>query len=387
MGLSLIQCVKSRFGITVLKNMFCAKMNPIMVILGTRPEAIKLAPVILQLKASDMPTVVCVTAQHRGMLDQALAVFDIKPDIDLDLMSRDQSLTLFASKALAAIDAQLDTIKPRMVLVHGDTTTALCAALAAFHRHIPVGHVEAGLRTGLIQNPWPEEANRIMIDRLATLHFAPTMANLVNLRQEFLVNNHVTGNTVVDAVRLAKDKIKENPPEITKWAHFQEPLVLVTSHRRESFGEGFVNICKAVRRLAVVFLPKFHFVYSVHQNPNVENIVEGFNWPHNVHLFKPFDYLSFLALMDQATLILTDSGGVQEEAACLGKRTIVMRVTTERIELVESGAVRLTGTDPEQIVSEALHQLQHVATTFPVSPYGDGHAAEKIVEAIQHFYA
>src|SRR5271157_745396 len=299
-------------------------VKEIAVIFGTRPEAIKLAPVVLALKANrNFYCHVCVTAQHRQMLDQVLRVFEIQPDVDLDLMRPDQTLSGFTARGLEAIDCYLAEEKPDLVLIQGDTTTVLCASLAAFYRRIPVGHIEAGLRTGNLHSPWPEEANRVLTSQLATLHFAPTANNRHNLIKEGVPteNIFVTGNTIIDALYLAITQIRKNPPIVPGLPEKflaslgSNPLVLITGHRRENIGTGFESICRAIRELALGF-PIVQFVYPVHLNPNIRRTVMidlGKYTLPNVHLIEPLSYLPFIALMDRAALILTDSGGVQEE--------------------------------------------------------------------------
>jgi UDP-N-acetylglucosamine 2-epimerase (non-hydrolysing) len=384
----------------------------ISVIFGTRPEAIKLAPVILLLKKEpDIQCHVCVTGQHRQMLDQVLEVFEITPDADLNLMLPNQSLGGLTARAMEALDKYLAVEKPDLVLVQGDTTTVLCAALAAFYHKIPVGHVEAGLRTGNMQSPWPEEANRVLATRLATLHFAPTETNRENLLQEGVPENQiiVTGNTVIDALFLALEKVRRHPPQIPGLPDFLQPsslgqqvpplpsrLVLITGHRRENFGDGFENICCAIAKLAGRF-PDVHFVYPVHLNPNVREPVQrilGLASPNvkiqNVHLIEPLSYLPFVALMNRATLILTDSGGVQEEAPSLGKPVLVMRDTTERPEAVTAGTVKLVGTSVEAIYAETARLLTDSAACEQMrrthNPYGDGMAAPRIVEGCRRLF-
>ena len=317
-------------------------------IFGTRPEAIKLAPVILALKANpQFECHVCVTAQHREMLDQVLDVFEIKPDVDLNLMQPNQTLAGLTAKAITAIDAYLTDYKPDMVIVQGDTTTVFCAALCAFYHKIPVGHVEAGLRTGNKYSPFPEEANRVLATHLSTLHFAPTAKSKDNLIKEGIAPDKIfiTGNTVIDALYLVLDKIKANPPAIPELPEdlikSNRPLVLITGHRRENFGEGFQNICQAIAHLADNY-PQTDFVYPVHLNPNVRKPVFDLLSKHkNIYLIEPVSYLPFVALMNRATIILTDSGGIQEEAPSLGKPVLVMRETTERPETVDAGTCSL----------------------------------------------
>jgi UDP-N-acetylglucosamine 2-epimerase (non-hydrolysing) len=362
-------------------------------IFGTRPEAIKLAPVILALKADGhFDCRVCVTAQHREMLDQVLEVFDIRPDVDLNLMQPNQTLAGLTAKAITAIDGYLTEEKPDMVIVQGDTTTVFCAALCAFYHKIPVGHVEAGLRTWNKYSPFPEEINRVLATHLSTLHFAPTNKSRDNLIKEGISADKifVTGNTVIDALYLALDKIKANPPVIPNLPEGimenGQPLVLITGHRRENFGEGFKNICSAIKTLAKQF-PKVSFVYPVHLNPNVQEPVYNLlSKQKNIHLIEPLGYLPFVALMNRATIILTDSGGVQEEAPSLGKPVLVMRETTERPEAVDAGTVKLVGTDPALICSEAENLLNSTVAYEAMSrahnPYGDGKAAERIIKLL-----
>lgn len=383
------------------------KCMKIAVILGTRPEAIKLAPVILALKReSDIECCVCATGQHRQMLEQVLAVFGITPDENLRVMQPNQTLGGVTARAIAALDRYLDEEKPDLVLVQGDTTTVFCAALAAFYHKIPVGHVEAGLRTGNLQAPWPEEANRVLTSRLATLHFAPTASARQNLLREGVSDAKitVTGNTVIDALFLALEKVQANPPVIPNLPDTLKPftnsqngvprMVLITGHRRENFGIGFENICRAIAELAHRFKDT-SFVYPVHLNPNVQEPVMRLLGQHgkadcplqNVHLLEPLPYLAFVGLMARATLILTDSGGVQEEAPSLGKPVLVMRETTERPEAVTAGTVRLVGTDREKIVTEVSRLLTdreaYEIMARAHNPYGDGYAASRIVEVCQ----
>lgn len=360
-------------------------------IFGTRPEAIKLSPLILAMKDHpDLEPHVCVTGQHRQMLDQVLEVFGVVPDVDLDLMLPNQTLGELTARSIYAIDAYLKEHKPDMVLVQGDTTAVFCAALCAFYHRIPVGHVEAGLRTWNKFSPFPEELNRVLATRLADLHFAPTNTSRDNLIKEGVALDRifVTGNTVIDALHLALERIKANPPAIPglppETMTNGHPLVLITGHRRESFGEGFRNICLAIAELAQQ-LPSAEFVYPVHLNPNVREPVFSLldNMP-NIHLIDPLGYLSFVALMNRAKIILTDSGGVQEEAPSLGKPVLVMRETTERPEAVAMGTVRLVGTDSYAIVSNVSMLMTDRASyeqmANAVNPYGDGKAAGRIIK-------
>ena len=397
----------------------------ISVIFGTRPEAIKLAPVIRALqKESWCDCRVCVTGQHRQMLDQVLEVFQIEPDTDLALMRHDQTLGGLTARAIEALDTYLASEKPDLVLVQGDTTTVFCATLAAFYRHIPVGHVEAGLRTWNLQAPWPEEANRVLTSRLATLYFAPTETARQNLLKEGVSsrNIHVTGNTVIDALFLALERVRKSPPRIPGLPDFLQcsalnatlpthgnqlstnppRLVLITGHRRENFGRGFESICEAIAELARKF-PETHFVYPVHLNPNVREPVQRIlgrrhsksgtgsrkSQISNVHLIEPLPYLPFVALMDRATLILTDSGGVQEEAPSLGKPVLVMRETTERPEAVAAGTVKLVGTDKAKIVRRATELVANASArevmSQAINPYGDGKAASRITGVCRAF--
>lgn len=359
------------------------------VVFGTRPEAIKLAPVIAKLRSRpDVECRVYVTAQHRQMLDQVLEAFSVRPDVDLNLMRASQSLNEFMSVALAGLDRVLETEAPHFVLVQGDTTTALAGALAAFHRHIPVGHVEAGLRSGNLNAPWPEEANRTLITRIATLHFAPTARNRELLLAEGVDASRVrvTGNTVVDALELVCGQLRNHPPDIPGLHLNGERLVLITGHRRESFGAGFEAICDAIGRLARRF-PGTVFVYPVHLNPMVREPVNRLLGDlDNVRLIQPLPYLAFLFLMSQAVLVLTDSGGIQEEAPTLGKPVLVMRETTERTEAIEAGIARLVGVDCDQIEHEAVRLLTDPEELQRMecgrNPFGDGHASERIVDAV-----
>ena len=367
----------------------------ITIIFGTRPEAIKLCPVVLALKADPaFLCKVCVTGQHREMLQQVLDVFGVVPDKDLALMRPNQTLGGLTSRAIAAIDEYLAEEKPDIVMVQGDTTTVLAGALAAFYHHIPVAHVEAGLRTWNIESPWPEEANRVLTTRLAKWHFCPTENNKANLLKEGVPEKdiYVTGNTVIDALLMAKENVKANPPAIDGLPNglmaSNERMVLITGHRRENFGEGFENICTAIKNLAERF-PATHFVYPVHLNPNVREPVErilGAYRGKNVHLIAPQSYLPFVALMNRAYLILTDSGGVQEEAPSFGKPVLVMRDTTERPEAVAAGTVKIVGTARESIESEAIRLLtdeqEYAKMKMAINPYGDGMAVKRILNSL-----
>ncbi|MBV7486186.1 non-hydrolyzing UDP-N-acetylglucosamine 2-epimerase [Bordetella sp. BOR01] len=367
----------------------------ILTVFGTRPEAIKMAPLVNAL--SNHPNIesyVCVTAQHREMLDQVLKLFEIKPDFDLNIMRPGQDLFSITTDILNGIKSVLSDIKPDYVLVHGDTSTTLAASLASFYSRIPVGHVEAGLRTRNIRSPWPEEANRQITGVLADLHFAPTEQARQNLRQERKPEDRifVTGNTVIDALLSVKTKI-ENDTVLLKQFSDQfsflaedRKVVLITGHRRENFGGGFENICTAIADLAKVY-PQMDFVYPVHLNPNVREpvnrLLRGFK---NVHLVEPLDYLPFVYLMRRSFLILTDSGGIQEEAPSLGKPVLVMRDTTERPEAVAAGTVRMVGTDAARIVQSVKdltdNEIEYKKMAYAHNPYGDGTASLQIVQAL-----
>jgi UDP-N-acetylglucosamine 2-epimerase len=363
-------------------------------IFGTRPEAIKLSPVILAMKDErSLAPHICVTGQHREMLDQVLEVFGIVPDVDLALMRHNQTLGELTARSISALDGYLQQHKPDMVLVQGDTTTVLCAALCAFYHRIPMGHVEAGLRTWNKFSPFPEEINRVVATCLADLHFAPTRTSRENLLKEGVASDRilVTGNTVIDALGLALARVHASMPVIpglpTEIMASGRPLILITGHRRESFGEGFRNICLAIATLAERF-PLSDFVYPVHLNPNVREPVFTLlaNRP-NVHLIDPVGYLPFVALMNRATIILTDSGGVQEEAPSLGKPVLVMREMTERPEAVAMGTVKLVGTDVGAIVNGVSTLMtdrpSYERMANAVNPYGDGRASQRIVTSIK----
>ena len=372
-------------------------MKKVMLVFGTRPEAIKMAPLVKEFQKypDDFQTIVCVTAQHRQMLDQVLNLFDIVPDFDLDVMKPGQNLYEVTSNILLGLQGVFEEVKPNIVLVHGDTTTTLATSLAAFYQKIAVGHVEAGLRTHNIYSPWPEEGNRQVTSRLATYHFAPTHESGSNLLKENVdtANMIVTGNTVIDALLSVVSKIKsdntlEDELKIlisNKGYEINESkkLVLVTGHRRENFGQGFLDICTALKELALKY-PNSDIVYPVHLNPNVQKPVnEILSDVDNVFLIDPLDYEPFVYLMSRAYFILTDSGGIQEEAPSLGKPVLVMRDTTERPEALEAGTVRLVGTDVEKILKEAVKlfedEQEYKAMSKSHNPYGDGKACEKIV--------
>jgi UDP-N-acetylglucosamine 2-epimerase (non-hydrolysing) len=372
-----------------------SSVKKVLLVFGTRPEAIKMAPLFLLL-SNDSRFIVelCVTAQHRDMLDQVLNLFAIRPNYDLNVMRPNQSLAGLTSSILTGLDPILEASKPDFVLVHGDTTTTLVATMAAFYRRIPVGHVEAGLRTGDLYSPWPEEANRKLTATLAALHFAPTKAARANLLTEGVPESRivVTGNTVVDALLLARQRLcaeDVTSAQIASKFSFlrsKSDLVLITGHRRESFGEGFRHICEAIRILALD-LPEADFIYPVHLNPNVrEPVHRALSSLQNVYLIEPQDYLPFVFLLNRARVILTDSGGIQEEAPSLSKPVLVMRDTTERPEAVAAGTVKLVGTDTERIVRGVKTLLKdssaYAQMTAATNPYGDGHASERIVEAL-----
>lgn len=371
-------------------------MIKILTVFGTRPEAIKMAPLVHALAAAEgIEAKVCVTAQHREMLDQVLALFEITPDYDLNIMKPGQSLYDISSQILLGMKPVLEDFKPDMVLVHGDTSTTFAASLAAFYQQIKVGHVEAGLRTGNIYSPWPEEANRKLTGVLTELHFAPTETSKANLLKENINPGQVavTGNTVIDALLWVKAKLVKDPQltaTLGDGFEFLDPskkLILVTGHRRESFGGGFENICEALATLAKQH-SDIQIVYPVHLNPNVREPVNRILANvSNVHLIEPQDYLPFVYLMDKANIILTDSGGIQEEAPSLGKPVLVMRDTTERPEAVLAGTVKLVGTNAQVIIDAVTELLENDNTYQTMSkahnPYGDGQACEKIINKIK----
>ena len=382
----------------------------VLIVFGTRPEAIKMVPVIKELeKTASLMPIVCVTGQHREMLDQVLHIFKIKPDYDLEIMKSGQDLFDITSRIILGMRDILRKVKPDMVLVHGDTTTSMAAALSAFYERIPVGHVEAGLRTYNVFSPWPEEMNRQLTGRLATLHFAPTEKSRENLLAEGINNNHiiVTGNTVIDTLYSVSTKLvsgydfyENAKKELTNAGYDLDrigngrKIVLITGHRRENFGEGFISICRAIDTLAAKF-PNVDFVYPMHLNPNVRNsintVFSGRNTkPDNLFLIEPLQYLSFVLMMKEANIVLTDSGGIQEEAPGLGKPVLVMRDTTERPEAVVAGTVKLVGTDKDAIVSAVSELLTDQATYLKMSnavnPYGDGLAASRIKDTLVAYF-
>jgi UDP-N-acetylglucosamine 2-epimerase (non-hydrolysing) len=367
-------------------------MRTVLVILGTRPEAIKLAPLILHLRSrpAEFRAVVCVTAQHRGMLDQVLRIFRIQPDYDLDLMLPGQTLFQSTSRILAGLEPVFDAARPDIAIVQGDTTTTLCGALAAFYKNVPVGHVEAGLRSGDLRQPFPEEMNRVLASRVTTLHFAATAWAADNLQKEGIPANSilVTGNTGIDAVLHIRDELERGvltaPDRPTHDP--AKKLIVVTAHRRESFGPGFDRICAALVRLAE--RDDVRIIYPVHPNPNVQSAVDRhLRGRPNVVLIEPLDYVSFVDLMRRAYLLITDSGGIQEEGPSLGKPILVLREKTERPEAVLAGTVRLVGTDEDAIVREASTLLDdpeaYRAMARRHNPYGDGHASPRIADALR----
>ena len=369
----------------------------VLTVFGTRPEAIKMAPLVHALaRDPHFEAKVCVTAQHREMLDQVLKLFSIVPEYDLNIMQPGQGLTEITCRILEGLKPVLESFKPDVVLVHGDTTTTMAASLAAFYQRIPVGHVEAGLRTGDLSSPWPEEGNRTLTGHLATYHFAPTETSRQNLLRENIADNRitVTGNTVIDALFWVRDRVLSDEAlhnELTQRYPFLangKKMILVTGHRRESFGRGFEQICHALAEIAANN-PDVQIVYPVHLNPNVSEPVKRIlGYVENVILIEPQDYLPFVWLMNRAWLILTDSGGIQEEAPSLGKPVLVMREMTERPEAVSAGTVCLVGTDSQRIVNEVTRLLQdesaYQAMSRAHNPYGDGHACHRILSALKN---
>ena len=379
-----------------------------MLVFGTRPEAIKMAPLVKEFQKypDDFETIVCVTGQHREMLDQVLHIFDIKPDYDLNIMKQGQDLYDVTARVLTGMRDVLKESHPDVVLVHGDTTTSTAAALAAFYQQIPVGHVEAGLRTHNIYSPWPEEMNRQITGRIATYDFAPTPLSRENLLKENVSDDKitVTGNTVIDALYWVVDKIKSDKnldselEGILKSAGYDvnrltegKKLVLITGHRRENFGDGFINMCTAIKDLTKKY-PDVDFVYPMHLNPNVRRPIhqvfgEDLNNFGNMFFIEPLEYLSFVYLMEKSTIVLTDSGGIQEEAPGLGKPVLVMRDTTERPEALDAGTVKLVGTDYDKIVNEVSILLDDATAyekmSMAVNPYGDGKACGRIVNNLK----
>ena len=371
-------------------------MKQVLFIFGTRPEAIKLCPVVrhMQELQNGIAVKVCVTAQHRAMLDQVLACFAVTPDYDLNLMTPGQTLAQITGRALSALDPLLVEHTPDMVVVQGDTTTTMAGALAAFYRRIPVAHVEAGLRTGDLDQPFPEELNRLVTGRLAALHFAPTVGSRRNLLVEGIPGERVlvTGNSGIDAVLHVAGLLErgEIPAPAWPWLDPSKKLIVVTAHRRESFGEGIIHICEALAELAG--RGDVQIVYPVHRNPNVlDPVTRGLGGRPNIVLIDPLDYTAFVDLMRRAWLLITDSGGIQEEAPSLGKPVLVMRERTERPEAVDAGTVKLVGTDPRKIVGEATRLLddepEYRRRSRIHNPYGDGQASERIAGAIADWFA
>lgn len=382
-------------------------MIKVMLVFGTRPEAIKMAPIIKELSRypDRITPIVCVTAQHREMLDQVLSIFDIHPDYDLNIMKGGQDLYDITSAVLTGMREVLTENKPDIILVHGDTTTSTAAALAAFYKQIPVGHVEAGLRTRQMYSPFPEEINRQITSRITSFHFAPTEQSAQNLRSEMVDAEKIfiTGNTVIDALHIASEKIAENEEtrqeieqtllkaglsasSLESWESGSRKMILITGHRRENFGQGFVHICQSIQKLASTY-PNIDFVYPVHLNPQVQSpVYEYLSKQSNIYLIAPQEYLSFIWLMKHAYLILTDSGGIQEEAPGLGKPVLVMREMTERPEAVKAGTVELVGTDPERIVGAFRRLIDNKEAyekmSQTINPYGDGKAAKRISEIL-----
>ena len=378
-----------------------------MLVFGTRPEAIKMAPLVkeFQKRPESFNTIVCVTGQHRQMLDQVLQLFEITPDYDLNIMKQGQDLYDVTARVLTGMRDVLKEVQPDVVLVHGDTTTSTAAALAAFYQQIPVGHVEAGLRTHNIYSPWPEEMNRQITGRIATYNFAPTPLSKANLLREAVTEESitVTGNTVIDALYWVVNKIKEDKAlnnelqtqlaqagyDVNRLADGKK-LVLITGHRRENFGDGFINMCTAIKDLTRKY-PDVDFVYPMHLNPNVRKPIhevfgENLDNLGNMFFIEPLEYLSFVYLMEKSTIVLTDSGGIQEEAPSLGKPVLVMRDTTERPEALEAGTVKLVGTNYDKIVAEVSalldDQAHYDAMSRAVNPYGDGLACGRIVDTL-----
>ena len=384
----------------------------IMLVFGTRPEAIKMAPLVKEFQKypDKFQTIVCVTGQHREMLDQVLHIFEIRPDYDLNIMKQGQDLYDVTARVLIGMRDVLKEAQPDVVLVHGDTTTSTAAALAAFYQQIPVGHVEAGLRTHNIYSPWPEEMNRQITGRIATFHFSPTPLSRKNLLAEGVKEEQitVTGNTVIDALYMVVDKIKKDMEldcelegilrhsgyDVQRLAQGKK-MVLITGHRRENFGDGFISMCRAIQALTLKY-PDVDFVYPMHLNPNVRKPIhqvfgEDLANLGNMFFIEPLEYLSFVYLMEKSFLVLTDSGGIQEEAPGLGKPVLVMRDTTERPEALDAGTVKLVGTDYDRIVSEVSALLEDVEyydqMSKAVNPYGDGKACERIVRTFNEIIA
>lgn len=383
-------------------------MKKVMLVFGTRPEAIKMAPLVKEFqKNNNFETQICVTGQHRQMLDQVLELFKIKPNYDLNIMKAEQDLYDVTSQVIIGMREILKTAKPDIVLVHGDTTTSTATALAAFYQQIPVAHVEAGLRTHNIYSPWPEEMNRQITGRIATYHFSPTELSKSNLLKENINSKNIiiTGNTVIDALFYVIEKIKTDNTLSedlyrslvqcgydTKRLNDGRKLILITGHRRENFGDGFISMCKAIKSLAQKY-PHVDFVYPMHLNPNVRKPIHEVFGKNplelsNMFFIEPLEYFDFIYLMEKATIVLTDSGGIQEEAPSLGKPVLVMRDTTERPEAVEAGTVKLVGTNYDTIINNVSELLENEKSYLQMSqstnPYGDGNACKRIVSFIQH---
>lgn len=383
-------------------------VKKILLVFGTRPEAIKMAPLVKELQRHDasFDIKVCVTGQHREMLDQVLDIFEITPDYDLNIMKSGQDLYDITSKVLLGMRDVLSACTPDMVLVHGDTTTSTAAALASFYQQIAVGHVEAGLRTGDIRNPWPEEMNRQITGRIASIHFSPTTLGKQNLLNENIPSSriHVTGNTVIDALHYVTNRITQSSELLSELntsliekgynPYRNNRKVLITGHRRENFGNGFIGICNGIKNLALKY-PNLDFIYPMHLNPNVRRPIKEVFYENNHSLLKnvffiePLDYLNFVNLMHQSDIVLTDSGGIQEEAPGLGKPVLVMRTTTERPEAVDAGTVKLVGTDSDTIfreVSLLLDSPEHYTRmSKAVNPYGDGMASARIADILSQY--
>lgn len=379
-------------------------MKRILLVFGTRPEAIKMCPLVRTLKQDmeDFQTLVCVTGQHREMLDQVLAIFDVVPDYDLNIMKQGQDLYDITSRVLTGMRDVLNDCKPDIVLVHGDTTTSTAAALAAFYQQIPVGHVEAGLRTRNIYSPWPEEMNRQITGRIASYNFSPTPLSEKNLKEENAQGQiFVTGNTVIDALHMVVERFKrdrslaDEQAKVLAHAGYDvarlqngRKLILITAHRRENFGDGFIHICEAIKYLAENY-PDVDFVYPMHLNPNVRKPIQAvFTEPlENMFFIEPLEYLSFVCLMEKSYIVLTDSGGIQEEAPGLGKPVLVMRTTTERPEALDAGTVKLVGTDYDAIINNVSALLDnpeaYARMSHAVNPYGDGKACERIATILK----
>jgi UDP-N-acetylglucosamine 2-epimerase (non-hydrolysing) len=367
----------------------------ILFIFGTRPEAIKLAPVVRWFRghSDEFDTNVCVTAQHREMLDQVLEIFDVKPDYDLDLMRPNQTLAQSTGRMLMELEPVLQQVRPDLVLIQGDTTTTLCGALAAFYANVPVGHVEAGLRTRDLRQPFPEEMNRVVVSHLSALHFAATSGAVKNLAAEGVTEGVViTGNPGIDAVLYTRDQLRQGNIRGRDWSNLDpsRKLIVITAHRRESFGTGFERICAAIREIAT--MDGVQIVYPVHPNPNVANVVRrNLEGQPNILLIEPLDYVSFVDLMQRAYLLLTDSGGVQEEAPSLGKPVLVLREKTERPEAVDAGTVTLVGTDVDAIISMTdwlcRDQAEYQRRCRIHNPYGDGRASARIGESIVGYFS